>query len=272
MLGRRKGGDPEHRVPRKDRTGAAPAKVGLLVLLAVALITFFGFTKDIPFTHGYRLKAVFTSASSIRVNSPVRIAGVNVGKVTSVERAPGADASIVVMEIAREGRPIHKDATAKIRPRIFLEGNFFVDLKPGTPSSPKLTSGDTIPLSQTAGPVQLDEVLTALQAGTRASLQQTLTGLGAALTTKPSAAGDAGADRDTRGESAAESLNDAIDYGESALKSTAIVSDALLGTQRHDLSRLLVGLSRTTAGLSRGGGGGGGGGGAVSVAPRQPEQ
>ena len=38
------------------------------------------------------------------------------------------------MEINEKGLPIHRDATAKVRPRIFLEGNYFVDLKPGTPS------------------------------------------------------------------------------------------------------------------------------------------
>jgi len=249
MLGRKK--DPEDRVPRKDRSGASPVLVGALVLLALAIITFFGFTKDIPLTKGYRLKAVFTSANSIRQNSPVRIAGVNVGKVKSIERAPGSNASIVEMELTKKGLPIHKDATAKIRPRIFLEGNFFVDVQPGTPSSPRLSSGDTIPISQTSGPVQLDEVLTALQVDTRKSLQLTLIGLGDALQRKPAAAQDTDADPATRGESAAESLNDAIDDSESALRNTSVVADALLGTETHDLSRLLAGLSKTTAGLSR---------------------
>ena len=49
------------------------------------------------------------------------------------------------MEIDDKGLPIHKDATMKIRPRIFLEGNFFVDLKPGTPAAPTLDDGDTHP-------------------------------------------------------------------------------------------------------------------------------
>ena len=35
------------------------------------------------------------------------------------------------MRIDKKGLPIHKDATIQIRPRIFLEGNFFVDLQPG---------------------------------------------------------------------------------------------------------------------------------------------
>jgi ABC-type transporter Mla subunit MlaD len=248
---RRSAPGPEHRVPRKDRHGASPVKVGAIVLAVIAVLVYFGFAKDIPFTQGYRLKAVVSSANSVRLSSPVRIAGVNVGKVKAVERAPGSDASIIEMEIDEGGLPIHKDATVKIRPRIFLEGNFFVDLKPGTPAAPELESGDTLPISQTAGPVQLDEVLTALQLDTRRSLQNALAGLGDGLTRRPSAADDRDADPDTRGESAAESLNDAIDDGAEALRTTAIVSDALLGTEPHDVSRLLAGLSRTTEGLGR---------------------
>ena len=40
------------------------------------------------------------------------------------------------MDIQQNGLPIHADATVDIRPRIFLEGNFYVDLKPGTPERP----------------------------------------------------------------------------------------------------------------------------------------
>src|SRR5262245_63506119 len=35
-----------------------------------------------------------------------------------------------------------------IRPRIFLEGNFFVDVSPGSPDAPALHDGDRIPISQ----------------------------------------------------------------------------------------------------------------------------
>ena len=61
------------------------------------------------------------------------------------------------MELKDTALPLHKNATAKIRPRIFLEGNFFVDLKPGTPGSPQLDSGDTIAITQTSTPVQLEK-------------------------------------------------------------------------------------------------------------------
>jgi phospholipid/cholesterol/gamma-HCH transport system substrate-binding protein len=247
----RKGADEAQRVPRKDRTGASPFAVGALALVAIALITYFGFSKQVPFTHGFRVKAVFESSNSIRPNSPVRIAGVNVGKVTSIERQPGADAAVVTLELQDRALPLHKDATAKIRPRIFLEGNFFVDLQPGTPAAPTIDDGDTLPVSQTAAPVQLDEVLTALQRDTREDLRRTLRALATTLLFKPSRAADRDADPLARGESAAESLNDSIRYGAPALRGTAIVTDALQGTESRDLSRLIAGLNRTTEGLSR---------------------
>jgi phospholipid/cholesterol/gamma-HCH transport system substrate-binding protein len=250
MTGRRQTSDNE-RVPRKDRTGASPFLVGLVVIVVACIGVFFGFTKHVPFTHGFRVHAVFQSANSIRKNSPVRIAGVNVGKVTKIEGKPGSDAAVVTMELTDKGLPIHKDAVMKIRPRIFLEGNFFVDISPGTPSAPTIDDGDTIPLTQTATPVQLDQVLSALQSDTRTNLQKTLEGLGTGLTYKPSKAQDTDADPSAQGESAARSLNDAIRYGERSLKGTAIVADAFLGTEDDDLSGLIDGLSRTTEGLGR---------------------
>jgi len=249
LLDRFRGGSGG-RVARKDRTGADPFKVGAGVLIAVLAIVYLGFTKHIPFTHGFQVKAVFQTANSLRPNSPVRIAGVNVGKVKSIERFKDSNASVVTMEISDQGLPIHRDATFKIRPRIFLEGNFFVDVQPGTPESPTISSGDTIGITQTSAPVQFGDVLTALQADDRRNLQDTLQGFGGALTRKPNAADDANADPDVRGKTAAQSLNLAAKYGAPAFRGTAIVNNAFLGTEQHDLSRLVRGLSRVTGGLS----------------------
>src|SRR5687767_10301200 len=101
---------------RKDRTGANPVTVGIVVLVIVGIGVFLGFTKKIPFTHGFQLKAVVPSATSIRSNSPVRIAGVNVGKVKEISGDPDSTATTITMEIDDKGLPIHKDATLKIRP------------------------------------------------------------------------------------------------------------------------------------------------------------
>jgi ABC-type transporter Mla subunit MlaD len=241
------------RVPRKDRRGANPLTVGVLFLLLLAVISYFGFTKHIPFTHGFRVKAVFENANNIRPNSPVRIAGVNVGVVKKIDGYKGGDgnASLVTMEINDAGLPIHKDATMKVRPRIFLEGNEFVDLSPGTPSAPTISDGDTIPMTQTAAPVQFDQVLTALQSNTREDLKRLLEGYGTALTYQPTAADDIGQDPAVKGQSAAASLNDSITYAPGALRGAAIVNNAFLGLQQHDLSGLVDNTGKVTKALVR---------------------
>jgi len=153
-----------------------PVRFGAVLLVIVALVVYFGFTKHIPFTHGFRLKAQFSSALNIAPKTPVRMAGVPVGQVTSIERQ--GETGVVSMEIEKQGLPLHTDATAKIRPRIFLEGNYFVELAPGSPSAPTVSSGYTIPITQTADPVQIDQVLSALNSDTRENLQTFLAEFG----------------------------------------------------------------------------------------------
>jgi phospholipid/cholesterol/gamma-HCH transport system substrate-binding protein len=139
------------------------------------------FTKLNVLQSSFTVKAVFqTAASQLEAGSPVRIAGVNVGKVTAVGRGPG-DTALATMSIQSSGLPIHTDATMKIRPRLFLEGNFFVDLFPGTPSAPLVKDGSTVPLSQTSTPVQIDQVLNTFTDNPRTGMQEIIKGLGTAL-------------------------------------------------------------------------------------------
>ena len=64
-LRRNKGLEDPARVPRKDRRGANPVAVGLLALLVIVLATYLGFTKHVPFTHGFRVDAVFESGTHL---------------------------------------------------------------------------------------------------------------------------------------------------------------------------------------------------------------
>jgi phospholipid/cholesterol/gamma-HCH transport system substrate-binding protein len=249
------------RVPRKDRRGASPFAVGGILLILVLVVTYLGFTKHIPFTHGYRLNAVFQTSNNLKPGSPVRIAGVNVGKVKKIERYKGTNTALVQMEITDAGLPIHKDATAKIRPRIFLEGNFFVDLHPGTPAAPTLDDDDSpLKVTQTSSPVQLDQILTALQQDPREDLQSVLVDFGRTLTLNPSAQGgtpeqidafNATQDPDAKDKSAAEAIQNSYTYSADALRNTSIINQALLGIETDDLSKLLKGLQLTAAGLGR---------------------
>jgi len=235
-------------VPVVELQRSNPLRFGIVVVVILVLITYFGFTKHIPFKHGYRLKALFATAVNIHPKSPVRIAGVGVGKVSSIER--NGKAGLVTMEIESQGLPIHEDATLKIRPRIFLEGNWFIELQPGSPSAPTVPSGHTIPITQTADPVQIDQVLDALDTDTRANLQKFLINFGEALTRKPNAAEDAEQDPEVRGLDAAQALNKTYTRAPEALRGGAIINQALGGTSTHDLSELIASVGKVTTALN----------------------
>jgi len=167
---------------RVARRGPGGFAVGVAILVLGAVATYLAFSKEIPFRDHYTVRAVFKTANNLRVNSPVRVAGIDVGKVTGIERIErGGQSAVVEMRISDQGLPLHDDAELKIRPRIFLEGNFFVDVRPGSPSAPTVGDGDTIPINQTSAPVQLDQVLTALQDDTREDLKVLLAELSEGL-------------------------------------------------------------------------------------------
>jgi virulence factor Mce-like protein len=204
----------------------------VIALVLIAIPTYLAFGGRPPWSTDHELKAVLRSATELQSRSPVRIAGVEVGKVKKIERGPGSTA-IVTMAIEDTGLPIHEDATLKVRPRLFLEGNFFVDLRPGTPGARELPEGGTIPLAQTATPVQLDQVLTALKSNTRKDLTRFVGGLAGAL--------DKGG---------ARRLRRVVPLMEPALLDTAVTAQAAHGQRRGDLAGFVRSGERTARALA----------------------
>src|SRR5437763_15958467 len=210
--------------------GMSPFKAGVIALVVISVAVFWALTKANPCASPYTLTAVFRSANNIKPNSPVRIAGVNVGKVTGVSALPGGEgAAKVTMQISKQGLPIHQDATLKIRPRIFLEGNEFVDLQPGSPASPVIKKGShfAIPIQQTATPVQFDQVLTALQSDTRKNLQMFLKEYSQGLA-----------------DGGAQGFREAVKAWPSAYRNGSLANEAALGTEPHDLSTVEQGQAK----------------------------
>ena len=211
------------------------ARWGIAASLFFALVVVMGFRKDNPFNNPYELKAAFRNVNDLKPKSPVRIAGVNVGKVKSIEPlGEDGNGAMVTLEIDKKGLPIHEDARAKVRPRIFLEGNYFVDLQPGTPSAPHFDEGDTIPVQNTAAPVQFGQFLETLQSSTREDLRTVLKEYGKAVS------GEGG-----RG------FNRSLKHWKPAFKYSALVNDATRGQLEHDLSNYIRGASRVAEGLDR---------------------
>ena len=230
--------EPEGRAMRRilrrarTRTRATPAcrpsRPGVIAIVVIGLVSFEAFTRTNPFSHPYTFSAVFQNVNNLQPKSPVRIAGVNVGKVDSVQGLPGGrGAARVTMEVSKSGLPLHKDATLKIRPRVFLEGNEFVDLQPGSPDQPVLKKGATIPINQTSVSVQFGQVLTTLQADTRKNLQGFLKEYSQGLA-----------------DGGAQGFAQAVKAWPPAYRYGSLANEAALGTQPHDLSTVEQGQAK----------------------------
>jgi phospholipid/cholesterol/gamma-HCH transport system substrate-binding protein len=218
---------------RRSRLTPRRAAAGAILLLAIAVYVIFG--GRLPWASSpFVLKATFTANTSLHIPSPVRIAGVQVGEVTGVTPIAGSrTAGTVTMSLQSSALPIHDGATATIRSRTFLEGNFYIALTAGDPSAPALHSGATLPAANTAGPVQLDRILSSLDQPARTNLQHLLQGLGTSLS-----------------DGGAQALNRSLVSSTAALRASAMVNQALLGARPHDLSGSVTGLARVFGSLA----------------------
>jgi phospholipid/cholesterol/gamma-HCH transport system substrate-binding protein len=240
---------------RRHRSRISNGAAGVIAIVVIAAACYLVFGGSLPFSGSpFVLKAVFTTQTQLHIPSPVRIAGVDVGQVVSVKRVSGdTSAAVITMNINKDGLPIHANANARIRARIFLEGNFYVDLSPGTPSAPVLSPGTTLPAANNAGPVQLDRVLASLNADARTNLQTLLQGIGASLNGAPTAAQDATQDPIVRGLTGGQALNKSLQYSAGAFRASTIVNQALLGQQPHDLTKVVQGNERVLKGFAASG-------------------
>jgi phospholipid/cholesterol/gamma-HCH transport system substrate-binding protein len=125
----------------------------------------------------YTLKGEFQTAQAVTPGQgqAVTIAGAKIGEVASVDLKNGV--AIVTMKIVPKYALIYHDATMLLRPKTSLK-DMTIEVDPGKPSSGRLPSGATIPLSQTAPDVNFEEFLAGLDGETRAYLQELLAGAG----------------------------------------------------------------------------------------------
>ena len=211
----------------------SPFRAGLLAIVIVAVACYFAFSGANPFSKPYTMTADFKNAQNVQPGAAVRIAGINVGSVLSVSAPQKGGYARVKMAINDKGLPIHTDAQFKLRPRIFLEGNMFVDIQPGTPEAPVLKSGGVIPASQTASSVQFSQLLSVLQSNTRSDLQTLLKEFSKGL--------DGGG---------AQAFNRSIPFWKPAYLYSSQANEASLGEQPHDLSTVVRAQQRVFNSLS----------------------
>ncbi len=141
------------RVPRNRLTAIAAAVLAGLIVAGTALIVrdvFFG-----PRT----ITAYFTTATAIYPGDQVRVSGVKVGTIKTIQPA-GTQAKMTLK--VDHGVPIPADAKAVIVTQNLVAARY-VQLTPAyRTSGPVMADGAVIPVQRTAVPIEWDEVKTQL--------------------------------------------------------------------------------------------------------------
>lgn len=171
--------------------GFALSCFGLILFLWIA------FGGPIPLKpKSYQITAYFPEATQLATESDVRIGGVSVGKVKTIQLAPeedrvhGQDTTEATIQIEPEFAPISTDARAILRQKTLL-GETYVELtsgtKPGEPVSlgssgggsssetqdvKAIPEGGSLGLGQTQDATQIDEIFNALDTRTRQAFQR----------------------------------------------------------------------------------------------------
>ena len=157
--------------------------VTALVLLGVGVAVFvlhnqrlrFPLVEDTPM----KIDAVLANAQAVQPGQgqSVRVAGVTIGAIGKVRLENGH--AVVTLEIERRfAGLVRRDATALLRSKTGLK-DMFVEVDPG--HGKPLGEGDQIAMSDTLPDVNLDEVLSVLDADTRPYLQLLISGGGKGL-------------------------------------------------------------------------------------------
>lgn len=233
LLRRRAGTGPKR--------GLHPLVIAAISILVIVFVTYYAFAQQVPFiSNPFQMHALVNNSVAVRQDSPVRIAGIDVGTVQNV--TPAGQMSQINFTVNDNGLPIHRDATLRIRARLFLEGGYYLELDPGSPSAPEVSSGFTIPMSQTATPVQFYNVLSSLNAPARQSFENLLNTLNDSLS-RIDSHGNPVANPGANG------LKQTIPELTPTFRDTAYVTRALRGTHPDDVKTLLSSASQVTTTL-----------------------
>ena len=157
---------------------AAPSfgRIAAMVVFALScfgllLFLWLAFGGAVPLKpKGYRFTSSFSEATQLSTEADVRISGVPVGKVKTIEPDKSTGRSIVVIELDSKYAPLPSDARAILRQKTLL-GETYVELTPGSRDASPVPEGGSLKTTQVADTVQLDEIFRTFDKDTRAAFQ-----------------------------------------------------------------------------------------------------
>ncbi|GAC1340257.1 MAG: hypothetical protein NVSMB29_08850 [Candidatus Dormibacteria bacterium] len=144
------------------------SRVSLVVVLAGAAIAGFAFLGG---SSSHQVTAYFSDANGLTSGNEVRVAGIEIGTVHSIDAVGGQ--ARVVLEVDAANWPLHKGTRIAVKPKGVLS-NMYVDLEPGSPNSPTLPGDHSFGLQETSSPVNLDAFSNVFDPEVRVSIRTML--------------------------------------------------------------------------------------------------
>jgi phospholipid/cholesterol/gamma-HCH transport system substrate-binding protein len=170
---------------RRNSLAASPLLIGALALLigAVAVFISYNANNGLPFVPTYDIKVALPEASGLQPGNQVRLAGDRVGVVSTLEphqdAATGTVTAIASLKLEKSVQPLPVDTKTEVL-SVSSIGLKYLELTRGQ-SRRELAPGQTIPVSQSTEPVEIQDFFNMFSKQTRIASQQNLTTFGDSL-------------------------------------------------------------------------------------------
>jgi len=141
----------------RDNLGGAIWRLAVfMVVCTFGIFAMFAVFGQLRFQSEKSYKAQFTNVTGLEIDQFVRIAGVEVGKVTNVTIQPDNTA---LVEFNADHSVVLTEGTRAVIRYDNLIGGRYMELEEGVGGTRKLQAGDTIPLARTSPALDLDSLI-----------------------------------------------------------------------------------------------------------------
>jgi virulence factor Mce-like protein len=167
---------------RSNSLAGSPLLIGAVTTLIVVVAVFLSYNANngLPFTPTYDIKVQLPEASGLQKGNEVRIGGKRVGVVGGLsayqDPKTGRVTAIVALKLEKAVEPLPASSTAIVQ-SVSTIGLKYLALERGH-SQRILKAGETIPVSQTREPVDIDQFFDMFDEKTRKANQVNLTSFG----------------------------------------------------------------------------------------------
>src|SRR5256886_5037853 len=167
---------------RGGSLAGSPLLIGAITTLIVVVAVYLSYNANngLPFVPTYNVKVELPEASGLQKSNQVRVGGTRVGIISGLNaqenKTTGRVTAIANLKLEKNVEPLPVDTRALVL-SVSAIGLKYLELEKGTSRTP-LKAEQTIPVSQTREPVDIDQLFNMFDQKTRAASQVSVNNFG----------------------------------------------------------------------------------------------